>query len=155
VSTFGKRGVKTSQIVDQLGYKVNAIIKSLNKLESAELLIFKGERAYMKDLSDIFFIKRIITIEAKIRDWRKALRQAELNENFASHSYVLLPVEFVNEKIATSFRGNIGLLAQDEKRIVLKKRAKKTKLPGSYFSWMLNEYVGQQQYSRSLKKAYV
>lgn len=26
----------------------------------------------------------------------------------------------------------------------LKKKAKKSKLPGSYFSWVLNEYIGRR-----------
>ena len=105
------------------------------------------KKASPKDFQSKFFIRRIITIEAKIRNWKRALHQAELNQNFASHSYVLLPEKSISENVATSFRGNIGLLAQDDNRVIFKKRAKKGKLPGSYFSWILNEYIGRCEFA--------
>jgi len=147
VSSFGNRGVKVEKLSNQLGYKMNQVMRSLEKLVDAHLISIEAERAFIKDLSNNFFINKIITIEVKLRDWKKALYQAELNENFASHSYVLLPHSYINERITNSFQGNVGLLAQNENNVVFKKHAKKGKLPRSYFSWILNEYIGRQEYA--------
>lgn len=156
ISTFGKKGVKISQLSHQLGYSQNRIKKITQKLLEADLIFTMTDRAFLFNPEENFFIKRIITVEAKIKNWKEALHQAELNENFASHSYILLPHSFLgHERVTKSIKSNIGLLVQDKNRVILKKRARKGRFPGSYFSWMINEYLGQKHLSNNLEEAYV
>jgi hypothetical protein len=48
-------------------------------------------------LSRLFLARRIVAIEAKMSDWRRALEQASANLWFASESYVLLPASRVTQ----------------------------------------------------------
>lgn len=144
ISLSGKRGIRFKRILEQLGYPKKIANKSINKLVDAELIDFNGTTARIKDFESSFFVREIISIEAKISDWKNAFRQAQLNENFSSHSYVLLPDEAINENVLASSNGNLGILSQSKSGAKLKVRAKKSKLPGSYFSWLINEYIGRQ-----------
>jgi hypothetical protein len=144
ISTCGKRGTSISKIIEILNFNNKELTKSLNRLIEADLIEKFDLKVYVKDLNKKFFIKKIISIEAKINNWKNAIFQAQLNENFSSHSYVLLPAEKINDNVLSSFTGRTGLLAQDGGKPVLKKKAERTKIPGSYFSWILNEHLGRQ-----------
>lgn len=144
ISSSGKRGIKTLKLINQLGYKEKQIEQALKKLTNADLIDTDNETVRIKDIDDVFFVKKIISIEAKLKNWKIAFEQASLNKNFSSHSYVLFPNETINPNIVSSVSGNIGILAHQGEGAIFKKKAKKSKLPGSYFSWVLNEYVGRQ-----------
>jgi len=143
ISTFKSRGVKKQKLSKQLGYAEAVINKSLERLNNAEVIIETDNSLFINDINTIFFIKQIISFEAKIKNWKTALSQAQLNENFSSHSYVLLPDKVTHERVCSAFNGNTGLVTHTGKRIIRKKRARKMKLPGSYFSWFLNEWIGR------------
>lgn len=143
ISTFKNRGIKKQKLSKQLGYPDKVINKSLEKLNDAEVINEKSNYLFINDINAIFFIKQIITFEAKIKNWKTALSQAQLNENFSSHSYVLLPDKVTHKGVCSAFNGNTGLVTHTGKRIIRKKRARKMKLPGSYFSWSLNEWIGR------------
>ena len=144
ISSNGKRGIRFKRILQQLGYSEKSAQKSLKKLVQAELIFFNGMTARIKDFENSFFVREIISIEAKMSDWKNAFKQAQLNENFSSHSYVLLPDKTITENVVSSINGNLGIFSQSEDGAKLKVRAKKAKLPGSYFSWIINEYIGRQ-----------
>lgn len=146
ISNKGKRGEDLINMVFILGYSKKQIDKTVNKLIAAGLIVQKGGKVFTIDLTENFFIRKIIAIEAKVRDWKKAIFQAQLNENFSSHSYVLLPNEYISPKVKSSFNKEIGLLGQAGDKTILKKKARKGNLPKSYFSWVINEYIGRQLY---------
>ena len=150
ISTFKKLGIHKSKIFQQLGYTNIVIDKSLVKLDKAGLINEVDGRICVNEIKEKFFIRKIITIEAKIKNWQHALKQAQLNENFSSHSYVLLPSERINKNILSCFDGRIGLLSQDSAKVVFKKKAAGATLPRSSFSWMLNEFIGRQYFSSNL-----
>jgi len=143
ISTFKNRGVNKSRLSQQLGYSNILVDRSLEKLKCAEIICETNNRVFVEDINTKFFIKQIITFEAKIKNWKTALSQAQLNENFSSHSYVLLPDKIAKEGVCSAFQGNTGLVTHTGKKIIRKKRARKMNLPGSYFSWLLNEWVGR------------
>lgn len=144
ISKFGKKGVEIDKISRDLNLDNKHTYKAIHRLITSNLVDESNNKSYIKNLNENFFIKKIISIEAKIGNWKNAFHQAQLNENFSSHSYVLLPIEKVSKDVLSYESGNTGLLAQDGKKLVLKKKAKKTQIPGSYFSWILNEYLGRQ-----------
>lgn len=149
ISSFGKRGIKTDKIKKQLGFECRNIKISLKNLEVANLISKdkKTDVIRISNLNEVFFIKQIISIEAKMTNWRKAFYQARLNENFSSHSYVLLPNSKINDNVLSSIEGNLGLLGHIGDSAKFKRKARKNKLPGSYFSWVLNEYIGRENFA--------
>lgn len=149
ISKSGKKGVMTDQIGELLNFNNHEFKRSYKRLIEADLIVEGNYKTQMKDFDKNFFIKKIVSIEAKISDWKSAFQQAQLNENFASHSYVLLPVNKINDRVLSYCSGNTGLLLQDGAKSILKERARKNQIPGSYFSWILNEYLGRQ-YSNSM-----
>ena len=149
ISSSGKRGFKIDQITKQLGFERRIVKRSVENLKSANLIEFDIEKNTIRvsNLDEVFFIKKIISIEAKITNWKKAFYQASLNENFSSHSYVLLPNNTINNNVLSSIKGNLGLLSHIGDSAKFKRKAKKNKLPGSYFSWVINEYIGRENFS--------
>ncbi|KQC32510.1 hypothetical protein AAU57_03555 [Nonlabens sp. YIK11] len=144
LSSKGRKGLKFQTIIKHLGYSESRTYKSLDRLLSANLVQIENGVYRICDTEKAFFLKKIISVEAKMSDWRKAMHQASINQNFSSHSYILMPNEKISEKLLSSLNGNIGLLAHHSDGATLKKRAKKSKLPGSHFSWVLNEYIGRK-----------
>jgi DNA-binding MarR family transcriptional regulator len=147
IFSTGRRGVKLDKIGEKLGYKPIDISNSIRRLSDADTVVLEDNFVRIKDKENTFFVKKIISIEAKIKNWKQAVNQAEINENFASHSYVLMPHDSVNENMLSSVKGNIGVLAHTGDKAKFKRKAKKTKLPGSYFSWVLNEYIGRKEFA--------
>lgn len=145
IYTCGKRGASIAKLNRDLAFAETEIEKSIQKLVAAKLVSYNDGIAIILDVSSSFFIKKIISIEAKICDWKKAFSQAYVNGNFSSHSYVLLPTEKINDNILSCAKGNLGILSHSTDGPKFKMRAKKLKLPGSYFSWVINEYIGRQQ----------
>jgi hypothetical protein len=152
VSSFGKRGVLQQNIPSQLSFDYPVLEKSLTRLWEADLINFECDRISLKDFDRSFFIKQIISVEAKINNWRSALFQAELNQNFCSHSYVLLPENKVTDDVIAACGKKMGLLAYNGDKTIIKKKARKNKIPGSYFSWVLNEYLGCQCTTTQMSK---
>lgn len=152
VSSFGKRGTRISKIKEQLGFECRSVETSLKNLKVANLISEDKKKKIIRilNLDEVFFIKQIISIEAKMTNWKKAFYQARLNENFSSHSYVLLPNSKINDNVLSSIEGNLGLLGHIGDSAKFKRKAKKNKLPGSYFSWVLNEYIGRENFSYQL-----
>lgn len=141
------RGILIEKISFELGFTEKKITQSLARLVDAVLIQRNGERIFIMDFESNFFLRQIITIEAKIKNWKDAYYQAEINQNFASHSYVLLPEKIIKPQLKSTFNGSIGLLGKNEKGVVVKKKAKKGSLPRSYFSWVLNEHIGRKVFS--------
>lgn len=137
-----------------LGYSKSEIEKTLTRLMNADLLIEKGRYFKTKSLGHIFFVKAIISIEAKIKNWKKAFEQARLNEFFASESYVLLPKSKINQSVIKhAAEQNIGLISHRERETNIVKKAIKKEIPVSYSSWIFNENIGRELYYANSIKA--
>jgi hypothetical protein len=147
ISSFRRTGVAINQIGRDLAIGSTQLRARMRRLESAGLLVIRkpDNNVRVKNFERTFFIRKIISVEAKISDWRSALNQAHRNQNFASHSYVLMPEKGDRRsKLITEASRDIGLMTLSGNMLTVKKKAKGLELPGSYFSWMLNEYVGRK-----------
>jgi hypothetical protein len=114
----------------------------LDDLEEALLLRQIRDRAVARALDSVFIATRIVAIEAKIHDWQRALRQAVANTWFASHSYVLMPLDRVGETLCQhAARLGIGLMTYDGSRIAVRLRPRRLPIPSSYGSWLVNEWA--------------
>jgi hypothetical protein len=102
-------------------------------------------------LRETFAVTRLVSIEAKVRDWQRGLRQATINTWFASESYLLLgrlPNDPRLSEVAS--REGIGVLTPDnplENPVI---RAQEDSLPKSYAAWLFNLWACRVQQSRSL-----
>ncbi len=141
---YGTRSTTVEALSLTLVWGERKINRLLEALEQAELLQRKGNRARCAPRAEIFVARKIAAVEAKVRDWRGAIRQAVANTWFAFYSYILIPAERCNNKIhaeASSF--GVGVLAYDGRRTLLKLRATNRRIPSSYGSWLVNEWTLQ------------
>ncbi len=61
----------------------------------------------------------IAAVEAKLHDWRKAIRQAHRNKLFADRVYVAMPTQYASaaiENISVFRQASIGLILVDNER---------------------------------------
>ncbi len=115
---------------------------ALRKLESMGLVRCARDRWQAQRPRKLMAVRRIVAIEAKVGSWRPGLEQAFLNRWFASESYLLLPGVPKSAELEIELRQTgVGLLTCDTpmRRPVI--RAEKAKLPGSYASWLFNEWA--------------
>src|SRR5690606_26441777 len=91
-------------------------------------------------LANIFLANRIVSIEAKMSNWRKAIFQAVNNLWFASDSYVLIPDLKNSGNIASYAKDyGIGVIKFDGEKSVELLAPVSNKIPASYGSWIFNE----------------
>ena len=125
------------------------------ELVNAGLARFRGDDLVPTALKTSFPTKRIIAIEAKLTNWRKALHQAAANTWFASESWILIPPRRTYESIiSTAGELGVGILTYDPTgmRTILPPVTRG--LPLSYGSWILNEWalrkvIGRDHASRN------
>ena len=142
LSTYGRRGASMGIIERLLGFAEAIVEKSLEKLVLAEVAELTKTGARSKALDEIFFLKEIIAIEAKLGSYKKALGQAQLNGNFSSRSYILVP-QLTSRPPECDRSIDIGLLTFDGSSTTVHRSSKRQPIPASPFSWMVNEHVGR------------
>jgi len=132
------------EISRKLNFSLKGTQKSIEKLNNAELIIINDKnKLKIKKINEIFFVKEIISIEAKLRNWRKALEQSFNNTLFSSQSYILFPQKNITENLINTYNNtNIGIISFDRSYSVFKK-VKRQKIPASLTSWFFNEYIGR------------
>jgi len=128
------------EIATQLLFPRKQLELLVDDLKTAELVRTKGAFIYGRPFREIFPARRIVAIEAKLRDWRRAIEQAIANLWFASQSYILLPplrTLVAVEKEAKKF--GIGVIVFDGKQMKKVVTSKMRQIPNSYGSWLVNE----------------
>lgn len=125
---------------DQLSYKKRQKIKTKAATDLSVSLI----RETCPELNKANVIKRSVAIEAKVRDWRKGLKQATRYKSFADRSYLAVydshiatPLEFIEVFQAL----NIGLIGVTDKAITV------------YFDPQINQ-VNDDKYLLASERAY-
>jgi hypothetical protein len=116
---------------------------SLARLQKAKLVESTHENWCLCNFQELFAVRQITALEAKISTLSRAIEQAYFNTWFASESYVLSGLRrLTNSVIQKAQSYGIGLWAAFEKpsREPLLS-ARKYGLPQSYASWLFNELV--------------
>ncbi len=114
----------------------------VDELSRAGMVYFRGKKIFPVAMHRIFTTTRIVAIEAKIKDWSRAIHQAIANRWFSSHSYILLPEKPSMIRIldkAKSF--GIGVMVFDGRNTKELCQPKPQNLPTSYGSWLFNEWA--------------
>lgn len=142
---YAERGTSVRELMVSLQWTERRICNTIADLTEAGFLRTRGARVTANSLRNIFALKKIVAIEAKINNWRGALEQAIGNTWFASESYVLLPERPHLQKVIAEAEGyGVGVLScnGNDTRTLL--RAAKRRLPLSYGSWLINEWTIQR-----------
>jgi len=75
------------------------IESSLTRLDEANVAYLTGASWQLREMHQVFALKRVIAFEAKVSALQRALEQAYLNTWFASESYVLTSVLHPSQRI--------------------------------------------------------
>jgi hypothetical protein len=134
---------KGAKIIARLGFSEKQTITSLEKLMDAKLVSYRSYGWCVRELRDVFSIKKLIAVEAKLNDVSRVVDQSFINTRFASHSYALTNAVNPNNKTMQIFsKYGVGLYCKD---LNFKKcvEAKTYILPSSYLSYQFNEWIGR------------
>jgi len=127
-----------AKLTDAHGPKVSS---GLKRLEASEMIRYTGRNWVSRPLPEIFAVRQIISIEAKVREWDVALEQAHLNTWFASESFVLVPrIPRGAQLLDVAAAMGIGVWAMN-KGLVGQPSMEMRRLPRSYASWLFNEWA--------------
>ncbi|MGD9706671.1 MAG: winged helix-turn-helix domain-containing protein [Candidatus Delongbacteria bacterium] len=139
----GKTSFKN--ISKQLGIEEKRLNKILSKLEVSGLITKTKLHVTPTASKDTLGVKRIISIEAKIGSFAKALLQAQTNKWFASESYVLTDSKVIKEttKINSAETG-IGIFTIDNNKINKVSSPHKQEYPACFTSLLFNEWIGRR-----------
>ena len=132
------------EIVGDLCFSIKQVKETLSRLSKAETIITnKVGKVKIKPLDEIFFITEIIAIEAKLKDWKRALEQSQNNVLFSSKSFSLFPEKTINNNLIDKYQQtDVGVLSFESKYRELVKPTK-NKIPTAITSWHFNEYIGR------------
>lgn len=138
------KGGNMSSIIKRTHFSYKTVSHAIERLLDAGLIERRNGKWKSKPLKDIYSIKRLITIEAKMGQWNTLLNQANANKWFASESYALSPVKNPKNTTIQRFRDlGIGLYSFKDGEVIEVNKAEKQNLPASYMSWMFNEWIGR------------
>lgn len=142
---YNYKGMSSIDLEKKLGFKSREILRSIERLIDSGFIRRVKSKWYLVPLNKILGIRRLIAIEAKVKNWSNAFEQAETNFWFASDSYILSPISRpLSNTLYHSSNFNVGILAfgnGSTKEIV---PAVKSKFPSSYVSWLFNEWIGRE-----------
>jgi len=118
--------------------------QSLMRLEGCEMIRQTKNRRWTlaAKLHDLFAIRQLIAVEAKMQAGQRVLDQAFANTWFAPASYVLLPKQPGNDILRKAKDLGIGILTKaDGVLLSPPTRELRARKPRSYASWMFNELI--------------
>ncbi len=119
----------------------NILKRTLNDLNSYNLLAFREETLTPFPLNQVFCVSKIIAIEAKMKDWRKAIQQAVANTWFCSESYILVPrLRNLDLACTEAAQAGIGVLTSNGSEVQKIVDPVILEIPSSFASWMINEW---------------
>lgn len=119
-----------------------SLVGSLYRLEAAGLILGGRQKVRARTMRDIFFVERIVSIEAKVATTQRLMVQAYNNAWFSSESYALLPVRrATSSTVDRAARFGIGLIGHVDEETSLFSRPAARAVPASYGSWLFNEWV--------------
>jgi hypothetical protein len=147
--------VKTTsfeEIKNGLGWRGKMLQRCIADLADADLVYVRGSKIVARNTGAIFAVRKIVAIEAKIGDWKRALRQACSNTWFASHSYMLIPSTRAIEQVEAAAKAvGIGVMVFDGNKTKTVVPPLVRSIPASYGSWLFNEWTLRTIFSSAAK----
>lgn len=138
------RGARSEALSRNLGIGSKALLLSLERLVNANMITRSRGKWMPRSLKAVFGVWAIVAVEAKIKNWSDAFQQGQLNQWFASESYVLSPIETPQGTVLEqSLQTGVGILLLNGMRVRRLHGARKSRIPASYGSWIFNEWIGR------------
>ena len=118
------------------------VADSLDRLCGAGVVCKAAAGWRIRALREVFAVRRLVAIEAKVDQWRDGLHQAFLNTWFASESYLLLRhAPRRSDLMDEAGRLGVGVRTGDQDLDSAEAPARRWNIPKSYASWLFNEWV--------------
>lgn len=140
----------SSQCCMQLGIKKAILLDCLENLLDAKLIMRKHFEWFVSEgFADSLLISELISVEAKINDWKKVFEQACINMHFANSSYVLTPTKKPSDTIMEHARNmGVGIYSCSDRKVtrVVPPHTKQGFV--SYTSLLFNEWLGRHLFLR-------
>jgi predicted transcriptional regulator len=136
------KGCSGTQLITDLKLPEKQTLLSIEKLLDANMVFRAKEHWRAKDLKNIYSIKKLVSVEAKMNNMKKVVEQSIINTWFASQSYALTNISNPQSTTLNNFQEQgVGLYCKTKsfKKVV---EAQKLSLPSSYLSLQFNEWVG-------------
>ena len=110
--TTARRVRSIQAFMANTGMSRPAALRVLGDLALTGLVLRDGETVQLRAASATPF-KHVVAVEAKLRDWGRALTQAYRNRQFATQSWVVLDAHYSVSKVAidTFKQAGVGLVA--------------------------------------------
>lgn len=146
-----QKNASIDSIIENLGYSLDVVNKSIKKLYSCKLVHLSKSQKYVRNtkLENYSKIRKIIAIEAKIDKWQEAIRQANNNVCFSTESYILMNKESCSKKIIDTCKEiGIGIILVNGKIQTIQKSTERT-FPVSYASLQFNEWIMRNKHRRN------
>jgi hypothetical protein len=123
-------------------FNQKSVLRSLDRLRCADIIRGASKTWRLRSLLDVFAVRRLVAIEAKIDQWRNGLHQAVQNTWFASESFLLVPrVSAGSDLPEEARRVGVGVRTRNQKLDELECPARRDRIPKSYASWLFNEWA--------------
>jgi predicted transcriptional regulator len=136
-----------NKILDNLKLQPKLLELSITKLIKANLIYESKSMWKVVAERNIYGVRSIMAIEAKIKNWSDAFQQAQLNRWFASESYILSKIEMpTSTNVNRAAEIGVGIILVNGKNVKKYRKAEKSKIPSSYASWWFNEWIGRHLY---------
>lgn len=113
IANLFDRPLRLFTISERVKSSTIKVRKSLDKLKRSELVDQTNAGAYHLTDWRCFIPSQIITIEAKLQDWKTAIQQASYHKKFSDFSYIAMPSKkCTNENLTNSCKEfGIGLIS--------------------------------------------
>lgn len=138
------KAADSTALFSTLGIDARGLLAALERLLDADMITRARHAWTPRPLRRLFGLLSIVALEAKMKNWGDAFKQAHLNQWFASESYILSPVEKPRRTVLErSQRTGVGIFLLNGTNVRRLKSAQKHRIPASYGSWMFNEWIGR------------
>jgi hypothetical protein len=118
---------------------------TLQTLIDRQIVSLKDDKIKSRPKAEVFAVKNITVIEAKIGNWRRALIQAQRYQWFTESCYVLMPEPsgIKKRQIALACKKyHVGLIFFSRERGISEAMKIRRKKPyNTYLAWLINEAI--------------
>jgi len=140
-----KKVMSFEQILGTTHLNNREILVSIEKLLDCKMIERKNKHWTLINKNNLFTIRKISAIEAKINNWQTALTQATLNIGYANESFILSNVQTPqNSTIEMIKECGVGIYNIQNEQAKIVCDAKLFPMAHNKTVWQFNEWIGRK-----------
>jgi len=133
------------ELSNELSVSESVIRKRVSSLVDANIIRMCSNGAIARLSKLVFPFKKIISIEAKVKNWKGAIEQARKNKWFSSESYILMPkMRNIDSIISEASKCGVGVIICSDLNVDIVLAAPKIPIPSSVGSWFVVSRIFSQ-----------